>query len=135
MQDGRRFRMPEPIDALPWEAVLARRLSSEHPFGADFPSDWYRHCVGRALGQAAMRNLELWMTERIIDAGASEGYASLASSVCPTLTRQGASRLWSLTRGRFLTIGELAGLQGFDQRDFTWTSSRRASQVGYSATA
>ena len=71
-----------------------------------------------------MRGLDLYRQEHIIDYGASEGYVAFGTDISPTLTRQGSSRLWSLTRGRLLTIGELARLQGFDHRCFDWPDSR-----------
>ena len=81
----------------------------------------------RAYRQAYELGIDAREEEIIVDARASSKFSSWQHGVCPTITRRraAAGAFWVPTRGRYLTVKEMARLFGYYNSDMAaWPLKR-----------
>ena len=97
------------------------------------PGQWKLHpdpksdSLGYTNVMAAYKSLEEsgtnpFITPCVIDGGSSPKFQNFRIGGCPTLThtRASAGRYWCSTKGGYLTVDEMAELQGFSKKEFPW---------------
>ncbi len=116
----RSFCFPEPVPSLPLTELLDPRSPDDDHRRLPDTGATSQQVVRAELARLAREGVDLKHTDLLLDAGVSLAWSSRATPFSPCLLRGRRHGMWLVSRGRFLSLGEMARLQGIDSPTLRW---------------